>query len=384
MCVSLYDVYSRHSGTRLSDDDYESTHKQSYSQLEPCVLLAWFFTLALVDFWLLMNIYAKTVALCPKCAADSPSFYSQDDRGMWLNIQCPGHGLQVEQVEKDADFFKRGYEQDYSRQLSHLALPVTYRCNLKCRYCYTLSNSSRTIIEDRSAAELGAILAGFAGNVTLIGGEPTVREDLPQLIELAKQSNRNRVVSVGTNGQKLADRGYLETLKASGLDFVFLSLNHPDYDGPTVYRNKMRALDNCRAVRLPVWVHQTIDSLGQLELMPMILADYGKSIFSVRIRAVKPFGRVQPDSRIFISDILGSLDAHDTCTKGYNFFNRNISLSGKHINICSWVSDVKRCDPVDSSYVISSDELTTFHRGMRIDEVMLKQRLARGQEAVSG
>lgn len=39
--------------------------------------------------------------------------------------------------------------------------------------------------------------------------------------------------------------------------------------------------------------------------------------------------------------------------------------------ICSWINDMKRIGPLDSSYIISDNTLTTFHRGMKMDELLL-------------
>lgn len=319
-----------------------------------------------------MSIYKATVSLCPSCARDCPSYYYERPDGMWLSIDCIEHGVSEEKVENNADFFKWGYEQEYPKAYDYLVMPVTYRCNLKCKYCYTCSNADFPLPEDRPASELARIMDAFEGKIFLIGGEPTVRDDLMELIERAK-IDRRREVGLGTNGQKLKDPAYVKALRDAGLDFVFLSLNDTAYEGSAIVRqNKLAALDNCLQQRLPVWLHQTIDALPQLDSLFDVVREYRHIIFNITIRAVKPFGLVYPGEEFFVSDILNYLGKENSYSKGFSFFNRRIDLEGIGAKVCSWVNDVARLDPVDSRYLISDGSIVSFHRGMRADELLLK------------
>jgi uncharacterized radical SAM superfamily Fe-S cluster-containing enzyme len=237
------------------------------------------------------NIYAETISLCPICAKDCPAFYEEEPGGMFLVIECAEHGRFGELVEDDTSFFKEGYEREYEKALDHLVLPITYRCNLNCKYCYTLSNTSLELPEDKELDNLTAIFKTFDGNITLIGGEPTLRRDLFQLIEMAKDINRNRKISLGTNGQKLRDLRYVKRLKDSGLDFVFLSFNDIHYDeSEAVYQNKMEALKNCLKMGMPVWLQRTIDDFSQLDSLFPVIEAYRRIVFNVTLRAVKRYG----------------------------------------------------------------------------------------------
>ena len=62
-------------------------------------------------------------------------------------------------------------------------------------------------------------------HITFTGGEPTLREDLPALI--AHTEKNGQVCGLLTDGLKLADKAYLETLLQTGLDHVMLIL-HPE------------------------------------------------------------------------------------------------------------------------------------------------------------
>ena len=63
-------------------------------------------------------------------------------------------------------------------------------------------------------------------HIIFTGGEPTLREDLPQLIAHAEKNGQ--VCGLLTDGLKLADKDYLETLLQTGLDHVMLILQPND------------------------------------------------------------------------------------------------------------------------------------------------------------
>lgn len=321
-----------------------------------------------------MRFNTETTGLCPRCGADSPAHYEERPSGMFLHLDCAHHGRYTECVESDARFFRWAYERSYERKADHLALPVTYRCNLRCSYCYTLSNSSLELPRDRPFAELAKIATDFGGNITFIGGEPTLRDDIPELIAAAKDAGRHRKVSVATNGQRLADAEYVGALKRAGTDFVFLSLNDVAYEpSPAVYGRKVQALNNCADLGVPVWLQRTITRLDQLDSLVRVLEAQRKIVFFVTVRAAKAYGIGRPSEDIFVSDILRYLGKQNDYQAGTSPFNRLIKLSGIEVKVCSWVNDNKRVDPVDSLYLISDDTLTTFHRGMRLDEILLLQ-----------
>jgi hypothetical protein len=86
-------------------------------------------------------------------------------------------------------------------------------------------------------------------HIILTGGEPTLREDLPDLI--AHTEANGQVVGLLSDGLKLADNAYLQTLLQTGLDHLMFSLK-PDAD------ISWKALDNVLAVDLFVGVHYNL------------------------------------------------------------------------------------------------------------------------------
>src|SRR5450830_822012 len=83
-----------------------------------------------------------------------------------------------------------------------LDIEITARCNLRCRYCYFFNNAAvdyRELPTDewlKFFAELGSL---GVMNVTLAGGEPFIRDDLPVLLEgLVRNRMRFSLLSNGT------------------------------------------------------------------------------------------------------------------------------------------------------------------------------------------
>ena len=58
--------------------------------------------------------------------------------------------------------------------------------------------------------------------LTFTGGEPTLREDLPELLMYAQ--GKGMVTGLISNGRKLKDKAYVDVLEKSGLDFVQITL----------------------------------------------------------------------------------------------------------------------------------------------------------------
>jgi radical SAM protein with 4Fe4S-binding SPASM domain len=100
---------------------------------------------------------------------------------------------------------------------------LTFRCQNDCIHCYAggphetpeLSTAQWQQVIDK-LSDIGVFI------ITFTGGEPTLREDLPQLLLYAQ--NKGIVTGLITNGRKLKDTVYVKVLEDSGLDFVQITL----------------------------------------------------------------------------------------------------------------------------------------------------------------
>jgi len=102
-------------------------------------------------------------------------------------------------------------------------MALTFRCQNNCIHCYAgglhetpeLTTAQWKEVIDR-LSQIGIFI------LTFTGGEPTLREDLPELLLYAQ--NKSMVTGLITNGRRLKDKTYVETLEKVGLDFVQVTL----------------------------------------------------------------------------------------------------------------------------------------------------------------
>lgn len=138
---------------------------------------------------------------------------------------------------------------------SNIVIDLTHRCNMECANCYIPNRD----IPDLNKNKLYEFLSKLPHRtyIRLIGAEPTMRDDLPEIISTVKKLGHRP--SVTTNGLKLARREYVKQLKNAGLRLLLHSMNGADDD--MAYKEldngnwatvKVRALDNIFAERLPI------------------------------------------------------------------------------------------------------------------------------------
>jgi len=118
-------------------------------------------------------------------------------------------------------------------------LEITSRCNLRCKYCYFFGNPEVTYKDIPTKEWLQFIDELGNGNVMdvcLAGGEPFIREDLPQLIEgIVENRMRFSILSNGT----LIDDDIAEFIaKTKRCDFVQVSIDGSSADVHETGRGK--------------------------------------------------------------------------------------------------------------------------------------------------
>ena len=109
--------------------------------------------------------------------------------------------------------------------LSEIAL--TYRCQNRCQFCYAASPDRGHSGQEMTTAQVRRIIdrifdEAHCPTVSFTGGEPTLREDLPELIAYAKRKGMR--VNLITNGLRCADASYVARLAAARLDSAQVSV----------------------------------------------------------------------------------------------------------------------------------------------------------------
>ena len=142
-----------------------------------------------------------------------------------------------------------------------------WNCNQQCVHCYAAGQKNASE-KELSTSEWKAIIvkAGKIGipQLTFTGGEPTMREDLPELIESAKWF----VTRLNTNGIRLTEE-YCKKLKEVSLDsmqITFYSSDeavHNELVGAKRYADTLAGIKNALAAGISVSINTPLCTLNK-------------------------------------------------------------------------------------------------------------------------
>ncbi|MTW23198.1 radical SAM protein [Allochromatium palmeri] len=256
------------------------------------------------------NLIKTTQGVCSHCYRVVDAVVFERDGEVFIRKHCSEHGDSEGQVESDPEFFRRHTYRpglDPLLPLDTTIVPITHRCNIACRFCYVPEierpDPERTDILER-CRDLQGILA-------LGGREPTMRSDLPEIIQDLKAMGKTVVLL--TNGLKLGKPDYVKALKESGLDRVVLSIGslepcfYEEWEGHNHLDRKLMALDNMRAVNLQGSISATLtrgQNDNQLGPLWRLCLDYADIITSFRVRSSANVVRGETIPRIFLSELV--------------------------------------------------------------------------------
>ena len=269
------------------------------------------------------EIIRRTRSVCPVCLRNLPAALTREDDGrVFLEKRCEKHGAfrtLVWQGKVDLDGWLLGTGPLPAGQglncpgncglcAEHeigsccVLLEVTRRCDLRCRFCFARGGEAadepalaelKTAVDD-IVRQCGGVL------LQLSGGEPTLRDDLPELVRYAKEAGC-AYVQINTNGLRLArEPDYAARLAEAGADIVFLQFDGTREDiyetlrGAPLLEQKRKAIEVCGALRLGVTLVPTVvrgvndDDLGELVRLAVSLAP---TVRGIHFQPVSYFGR---------------------------------------------------------------------------------------------
>jgi len=143
-------------------------------------------------------------------------------------------------------------------------LALTYRCNNNCSHCY---NARSRQYPELSTAEWKRVIdllwqLGIP-HIVFTGGEPTLRDDLPELI--AHAEGLGQITGINTNGRRLKDPAFLQSLVQAGLDHIQITLesNRPDIHdqmvlGKGAWQETVAGIKNAVASKLYLMTNTTL------------------------------------------------------------------------------------------------------------------------------
>ncbi len=182
-------------------------------------------------------------------------------------------------------------------KLHELDLYVTMRCNIRCRFCNVRAGEydHKSIPLARIVSLLDEAVALGLQEVHFLGGEPTLRSDLEEMIEHARGLGlHTRIIS---NGMSLS-RARLERLVAKGLCEIMISVdgledthNRLRLAGPDGFATTMRTAQHAidLGLRTRISAVAYIDNYDEMIALMERVEAMGADIFSVFLGS--PLGR---------------------------------------------------------------------------------------------
>jgi len=299
---------------------------------------------------------SHTESVCPECLQRIPAARVQYGEDIYLEKTCQDHGDFRTIIWRGLPAFtswarpktpsypqnpftesRQGCPYDCGlcpehRQMSCcVLLEVTQRCDLQCPVCFADAGSS----SDRQTSSSGdlsldeidewykrLLTAGGPFNVQLSGGEPCVRNDLPEIIRLGRSYGFS-FFQLNTNGLRLAwDSEYLAKLKTAGLSTVFLQFDgckdeiFQSIRGRALLEKKMSAIRNCAEQEIGVVLVPTlvpgINTADIGNILRLALA-HMPTVRGVHFQPISYFGRYPQnpanESRITIPEIIRAIEA---------------------------------------------------------------------------
>ncbi len=149
---------------------------------------------------------------------DYTKFISSFEEFVRPDGACPIHELDFEIQPPFSSRPSAPYRMD---------LALTYRCNNNCAHCYNARSRDYPELSTESWMRIIDLLWEIGiPHVVFTGGEPTMRNDLPELIAYA--SKTGQITGLNTNGRRLSDQTFLQNLVEAGLDHVQITLESHD------------------------------------------------------------------------------------------------------------------------------------------------------------
>jgi len=232
-----------------------------------------------------MNELRKTKSVCPTCIKKIDAKIIEENGKVYMLKECSEHGNFKILISTDASYYK---ELDYfyfslndepisnKKKQKEFTLYLNLKCNLNCPIC--LANANIDEYTEPSLDFIKSALKRYKNvQITLFGGEPTLREDLPEIIKIVKDSGNHPTLF--TNGVKIADYAYLKELFDNGLKEVYLSFDGFDDEAYKKIRNQALAKIKFKA----------LNNLKKLDISTTLAAVIGRDINEKEIKKILDF-----------------------------------------------------------------------------------------------
>jgi uncharacterized radical SAM superfamily Fe-S cluster-containing enzyme len=211
-----------------------------------------------------LNVVDTVSFVCSECGKTNIGQILEKDKKVFLKSSCCE---KIEFVDSDIETFKKFYLQfglhkelkefegrdvdEINFASSTISLNVTFRCNLSCPICYLNNCKDYWNKKDPTLSQIFDVIERTNSKVVILcGAEPTIRDDLFDIITFIRKKRKLSVLA--TNGLRLFDRSYVKKLKKAGIWRVYLQFDGFDRSSYKSLRNsdllqlKLKVLKNLR------------------------------------------------------------------------------------------------------------------------------------------
>ena len=198
----------------------------------------------------------KVDTICPRCLKPLAGEIVAREGRVYLERECPEHGVDVYPIAGDAERFRRNADVYFRRRPAasagsrkrSLTLHLTDRCDIECPICFTARDEQAA--DGPTPEAVREILKEHrAPRVALFGGEPLVYKRLDELVSIICRAGSMPVLY--TNGVALAKGDRAARLYAAGLREVHLQFDGFRAEtcrllrGEDLVDRKMSAFEKC-------------------------------------------------------------------------------------------------------------------------------------------
>uniref|UniRef100_A0A7C3RAL2 Radical SAM protein n=1 Tax=Archaeoglobus fulgidus TaxID=2234 RepID=A0A7C3RAL2_ARCFL len=232
----------------------------------------------------------RTKSLCPDCLKILEAEVYEENGKVMIRKVCDEHGEFVDVYWGDAEMFKKasrfaadghgiatpitqnsicpfscGLCNNHKSHTALLNIVLTNRCDLACWYCFFYAKRAGYVYEPtleqiREMVRKARNMKPIGCNaVQLTGGEPTLRDDLIDIIKMIKEEGYDHI-QLNTNGIRLAeDEDFALKVRVAGVNTVYLSFDGVDEKtNPKNHHEVPKILENCRKAQLGIVLVPTV------------------------------------------------------------------------------------------------------------------------------
>lgn len=227
----------------------------------------------------------------------------------------------------------------HGRNINYLRLSVNSKCNFDCFFC----SSNRTIIHELTLNELKSFSELFSllgiEHVRITGGEPLIRQDLPQILELF---SKNFHISITTNGSRLKE--FVKILSKFHVRNINLSLHSLDEE---IFYKITKAklsdvLDGLKAAlkeKLNIKLNCVVNRYN-VEEIPNLVRFASKLKIPIRFIELMPIG--QNNESVPLSEIMKCLESFElkpvNVKLGFGPASYYVTKNGNYVGIIAALS----------------------------------------------